>query len=207
MSPTRSHVVNKALHSSTLLNESTMSIARDNGNGSRNQLDEKVAQKKEPFNAKEFLMPGLTEKDVEQLKEVFDSYDLDGNGLITPMELRNALLNYGFNASKETTYNIIAEYDEEERGGLIFTEFLRLMVRGPPSNYETKEDIERIFRMFDRGKKGYIDINDLRNAAKELKEDIDEETLSQVVHKADANMDKKISFTDFYNVMVRKIDA
>lgn len=201
----RSRIVSKALNS-TMLNDSVLS-ARDLPSSSRNVIDEKAALRREMFNPKDFLIPGLTEKDVIQLKEVFDNYDLDKNELITPMELRNALISYGFNASKETTYNIIAEYDEEERGGLIFSEFLRLMVRGPPSNYETKDDIEKIFKMFDKGKKGYIDINDLRNAAKELKEEIDEETLTQIVTKADLNLDKRISFVDFYNVMIRKIDV
>ena len=160
-----------------------------------------------PFNPIDYVIPGLTEKDVEQLKEVFDAYDLDKNELITPMELRNALVNYGYNASKETVYGIIAEYDLEERGGLIFPEFLKLMVRGPPGNYETKEEIRKVFKLFDKKDKGYIDINDLKVAAKELKEEIDEETLNQMVSSLDMSTEKKITFNDFYNVMIRKIEV
>ena len=81
------------------------------------------------------------------------------------------------------------------------------MVRGPPGNYETKEEIRKVFKLFDKNDKGYLDINDLKVAAKELKEEIDEETLDQMVSKMGTDADKKITFTDFYNVMIRKIDV
>lgn len=98
----------------------------------------------------------------------------------------------------------MAEYDEDERGGLNFSEFLKMMTRGPPSHYESKDEIMVIFRQYDKERKGYIDINDLRRIAKELKEDIDEETLTQIVNRVDSNMDGKIKFNDFYNVMLGK---
>jgi centrin-3 len=116
---------------------------------------------------------------------------------LAPGEIRAALVNAGFNANKETIYDIMAEYDEDERGGLIFDEFIKMMIRGPPSHYETKDDITVIFRQYDKERKGYIDINDLRRIAKELKEDIDEETLVQIVNRVDSNMDGKIKFNDF----------
>lgn len=157
------------------------------------------------FDAKKYLLPGLTEKDIEQLKEVFDTYDLDKNGLLAPNELRTALINAGFKCTKETIYDIIAEVDENEKGGLSFSEFLKLMVRGPPSNYETKEEIAKIFKKFDKKLKGYITIADLREVAKELHEDVDEDILQEIVSRTDSNKDGKISFEDFYNVMTKKI--
>jgi len=196
ISPVRSKIVKAHYDRST-----PTDLTPNRGDRSANKADAP------PFNPIDYVIPGLTETDVEQLKEVFDSYDLDKNELITPMELRNALVNYGYNASKETVYGIIAEYDQEERGGLIFPEFLKLMVRGPPGNYETKEEIRKVFKLFDKNDKGYLDINDLKVAAKELKEEIDEETLDQMVSKMGTDADKKITFTDFYNVMIRKIDV
>ncbi len=157
------------------------------------------------FDAKKYILPGLTEKDIEQLKEVFDTYDLDKNGLLAPNELRTALINAGFKCTKETIYDIIAEVDENEKGGLSFSEFLKLMVRGPPSNYETKEEIAKIFKKFDKKLKGYITIADLRDVAKELHEDVDEDILQEIVSRTDSNKDGKISFEDFYNVMTKKI--
>ena len=56
------------------------------------------------------------------------------------MELRAALVKHGFKAQSTTVYDIIAEYDENESGGLDFKEFLKLMTR-KPMDKETKEDV------------------------------------------------------------------
>lgn len=157
------------------------------------------------FDAKKYILPGLSEKDVEQLKEVFDTYDLDKNGLLAPNELRTALINAGFKCTKETIYDIIAEVDDDEKGGLAFTEFLKLMVRGPPGNYETKDEIAKVFKKFDKKHKGYITIGDLREVAKELHEDVDEDILQEIIARTDSNKDGKISFEDFFNVMTKRI--
>jgi len=164
-----------------------------------------LTKAKPAFCAKQFAIPGLTDTDIEQLKEVFDHYDKDANNLLAPNEIRTWLVAQGFKATKETVYDIIAEYDEDEKGGLQFHEFLRLMTRGPPGNNENKEEISRVFRKFDKNKKGYITLDDLRNCAKDLGEELDEETLVEIISKVDSNMDGKVSFEDFYNVIVRKI--
>ena len=157
------------------------------------------------FNPKLYSIPGLSEQDIDQLKEVFDVLDKDGNGILAPHEIRTWLMEGGFKATKETVYDIIAEYDEDEKGGLQFGEFLRLMVRGPPSTYETKEEIMKIFKKFDKDKDGFITINDLRNVKKDLGEDLNEESLKLIITKSDSNMDGKISFDDFYNVITREM--
>lgn len=61
------------------------------------------------------------------IKEAFDTYDSNGNGLLTPNDLKVALFHQGFHASKETVYNIIAEYDEDCLGGLNFAAFMRII--------------------------------------------------------------------------------
>jgi Ca2+-binding EF-hand superfamily protein len=52
-------------------------------------------------------------------------------GLLTPNDLKQALFNMGFFASKETVYNLIAECDEEGLGGLTFDAFVRVIGTNP----------------------------------------------------------------------------
>jgi len=68
---------------------------------------------------------------------------------------------------------------------------------------ENKKEITAIFKKYDRANKGHIDLNDLREINRHLKENIDEETLKLMLEKADSNKDGKISFEDFYTVMVK----
>lgn len=62
----------------------------------------------EIFEPKMFLRPGLEEKDIIQIREVFLNFDQDNDGLLNPMDIRSALSNYGFDASKETISHIFS---------------------------------------------------------------------------------------------------
>lgn len=65
------------------------------------------------------------------IKEAFDHHDTNGSGKLTPNDLKVALIKEHFNATKETAYNIIAEYDEECIGGLNFAAFMRIISSDP----------------------------------------------------------------------------
>jgi centrin-1 len=43
------------------------------------------------FNAKRYERPGLTEDEIEEIKEAFDLFDSDGSGTIDPKELKSAM--------------------------------------------------------------------------------------------------------------------
>lgn len=43
------------------------------------------------WKATSYVRPGLTEDEVEEIKEAFDLFDTDGSGSIDPKELRAAM--------------------------------------------------------------------------------------------------------------------
>ena len=43
------------------------------------------------FNAKKYERPGLTEDEIEEIKEAFDLFDTDASGAIDPKELKAAM--------------------------------------------------------------------------------------------------------------------
>ena len=53
---------------------------------------------KTKFNAKKYERPGLTEDEIEEIKEAFDLFDTDGSGSIDPKELKAAMQSLGFEA-------------------------------------------------------------------------------------------------------------
>ena len=55
-------------------------------------------QPKSKFNANKYIRPGLTEDEIEEIKEAFDLFDTDGSGSIDPKELRAAMQSLGFEA-------------------------------------------------------------------------------------------------------------
>lgn len=90
-------------------------------------------------------------------------------GVLTPNDLKQALFNLNFYASKQTVYNLIAECDEEGLGGLTFDAFVRVIV-GNPTETQSTNDLKKIFRKYDRDNKGYLIAGDILAAAKSLGE-------------------------------------
>lgn len=74
-----------------------------------------------------------------------------------------------------------------------------------PYRNETKKEIATIFKKYDRDNKNYITLNDFKEVNGHVKENLDEETLLLMVEKADSNKDGRITFDDFYAVMVKNI--
>lgn len=74
-----------------------------------------------------------------------------------------------------------------------------------PYRNEDKKMIASIFKKYDRDNKNYLTVSDLREMNNHVKEGLDEETLKFMVEKADSNHDGKVSFEDFYAVMIKNI--
>ena len=62
-----------------------------------------------------------------------------------------------------------------------------------------------IFLKYDKTRRGFFDINDLKRVSRELGENVEEEVLEEMIKSIDSNMDGKVSFDDFYNAMNKKI--
>ena len=78
------------------------------------------------------------------------------------------------------------------------------MMTARMSDKDTREDINKVFRLFDEDNTGFITIKNLRRVAKELGENISEEELQKMVERADSNADQKVTADDFYNIMTKK---
>ena len=72
------------------------------------------------------------------------------------------------------------------------------------SDKDTREDINKVFRLFDEDNAGFVTIKNLRRVAKELGENISEEELQEMIERADSNADQQVTADDFYNIMTKK---
>ena len=91
------------------------------------------------FDPRRYMKPGLTEKDVIQIKEVFDNFS-QGKSHLEAKEIRNALYKHGYNATQNTVFHILSEYDKDEDGKLSFDEFITMCaLKHTPK--ETRNDI------------------------------------------------------------------
>ena len=162
--------------------------------------------KKQEFNAKNYERPGLSADEIEEIKEAFDIFDANGDGSISVAELLSAMKSLGFDTKNPAIYNMIADFDEDGNGAISFDEFLDMMT-ARISDRNTRDDLKRVFNLFDDARQGFITIENLRRVARELGEEISEEELKEIVQRADLDGDQKLGFEDFYNVMTKKTFA
>eukprot|EP00747_Dinoflagellata_sp_TGD_P213251 gnl/TRDRNA2_/TRDRNA2_86234_c0_seq2.p1 gnl/TRDRNA2_/TRDRNA2_86234_c0~~gnl/TRDRNA2_/TRDRNA2_86234_c0_seq2.p1 ORF type:complete len:171 (+),score=54.08 gnl/TRDRNA2_/TRDRNA2_86234_c0_seq2:105-617(+) len=148
--------------------------------------------------------PGLTEDEIDEIREAFNLFDTDGSGQIDPRELKAAMQSLGFETKNPTIYQMIADLDSDGHGGPIdFEEFLDAITQ-KLGDKETRDGISKIFSLFDDDKTGTISLKNLKRVAKELGETMSEEELREMIERADSKGDGQISLEDFYTIMTKK---
>ncbi|KAL4435819.1 hypothetical protein ABPG74_015787 [Tetrahymena malaccensis] len=166
-----------------------------------NQRKNQPQQKK--FNPAEYVRPGVTEDEVIEIKEAFDLFDMDLGGTIDPSELQAAMRSLGFEAKNQTIYKMIADLDTDQSGQINFSEFLNLMT-ARISDRDSREDIRKVYLLFNDENGVGISIKQLRRIAQELGEQMDDTELQEMIERADSNGDGLVTEDDFYNIMTKK---
>ena len=146
--------------------------------------------------------PGLSDDEVEELRQAFDLFDTDGGGTIDPKELRAAMRSLGLETKNQTVYQMIQEIDKDKdsKGEIDFDEFLDL-ITSKLAGSDTEEDIQKIFNLFDDDESGFITLHNLKRVASELGERIDDAELLEMIERADLDQDGQISPKEFYRIM------
>merc|ERR1712216_719966 len=142
---------------------------------------------------------GLSEDQIEEIREAFNLFDADQSGAIDVRELKAAMRALGFEIKKEELKKMVADIDSDGNGDIEFSEFLEMMT-GKMGEKDSREDIEKVFKLFDDDT-GKISLRNLRRVAQELGENIDEEELQDMINQADRDGDGEINLDEFYRIM------
>merc|ERR1712137_855908 len=155
------------------------------------------------FDPERYARPGLSSDEVAEMKEAFDLFDNDGSGAISVNELTSAMKSLGFDVKHAVVYNMVSDLDSDGSGEIEFDEFLEVMT-AKISDKNTKEEIDRVFKLFDKDRNGTLEADDLSRVCKELGEEMSEEDVREVIQRADLDGDGVVNLDDFYNVLTKK---
>merc|ERR1740115_155090 len=106
---------------------------------------------------------------------------------------------------KQQASNVL-DAKKYERPGLTsdeVEEFLDMMT-ARISDKNSREDIERVFKLFDSDRTGEVSLDNMKRVAKELGEDISPQELQEIIQRADLDGDGALTMDDFYQVMTKK---
>jgi Ca2+-binding EF-hand superfamily protein len=96
------------------------------------------------FRAQDYERGGVSNDEIQEIKEAFDLFDPTRSGTIRPagtpfciLELQAALASLGSESTNQPIYQIISDLVEEGRGEIDFNDFLDLMTQRV-SNKDTR---------------------------------------------------------------------
>merc|ERR1711861_120762 len=91
---------------------------------------------------------GLSEEQLDEIREAFSLFDSDASGAIDVRELKAAMRALGFEIKNEELKKMVTDIDNDGSGTIEFVEFLAMMT-AKMGEKDTREDIEKVFKMFD----------------------------------------------------------
>merc|ERR1711964_252836 len=116
----------------------------------------------------------------------------------------------GYESKNETIFTMIQELDKDGNASLSFEEFIELMrgdnaKDGTKDCKETRDEISKVFRLFDMDGKGHISVRDVSRVSRELGERLSAEEIQEIVRRACSDESSlEMSEEDFFNVMTKK---
>merc|ERR1712195_228039 len=107
---------------------------------------------------------GLSEEQLDEVREAFGLFDADASGSIDVRELKAAMRALGFGIKNEELKKMVADVDTDGSGMIEFGEFLEMMT-GKMGEKDSREDIEKVFKLFDDDNTNKISFRNLARVA------------------------------------------
>jgi calmodulin len=100
---------------------------------------------------------------IADYKEVFSTFDRDGDGTIDASELGAVMASFGVNPSQAELAKMIEDVDLDNSGDIDFAEFVTMM-QGRSNTSNPEDEAESVFFVLDKDKDGVISFADLSAA-------------------------------------------
>ena len=143
------------------------------------------------------------------MREAFALFDADKSGSIDLRELKAAMRALGFDASRDDLRSALQQIGKDTAPQsaasvtVTLDEFTSLMASRMPAR-DSREEVEKVFRLFDEDGSGFITFRSLKKVCAELGEGLTEDEMQDMIDEADRDQDGKISFDEFFRVMKKR---
>lgn len=141
----------------------------------------------------------LDDEQIAELREIFRTFDRNKDGSLTQLELGSLLRSLGLKPSADQLETLILKADRNSNGMIEFSEFISLVSPEllPEKSPYTDEQLNRLFRMFDRDGDGYITAAELVHSMANLGHALTAGELTEMIREADTDGDGRINFEEF----------
>mmetsp|Transcript_25 Transcript_25/g.23 ORF Transcript_25/g.23 Transcript_25/m.23 type:complete len:178 (-) Transcript_25:39-572(-) len=148
---------------------------------------------------------GMSVEELEEVTEAFQLFDVEQKGTIDVKEIKAAFRALGFQVKKQEIRQMMTDIDKLESPTVLFDEFVE-MVTPRMSSRDAREEIIKVFKLFDDDNSGKISFKNLQRVARELGENLTDDELQEMIDEADRDGDNAINEEEFYRVMKKRGD-
>jgi centrin-1 len=148
----------------------------------------------------------ITPSEEEVIRHAFQLFDTEGVGRVSVKEVREALEEGGSERAKSLLKCLPQDGKEGGSAYLTLNEFIALLTqRQNDDDDDTVDDMTRMFRLFDKDRKGYIEVKDLKRIAVELGESMTEMELREMIDRGSTPGKGKVTLEEFTAIMTKKL--
>ncbi|WMV06693.1 hypothetical protein MTR67_000092 [Solanum verrucosum] len=139
----------------------------------------------------------------EELQQVFNKFDINGDGKISFSELGFIMASLGTAVTEEESIEMINEVDGDGDGFIDLREFIELNTKNIDSD-EVMENLKDAFSVFDVDKNGSISAEELQKVMKSIGEVCSLDECRKMIGGVDCDGDGMIDFEEFKVMMIGK---
>ncbi|CAI2382140.1 unnamed protein product [Moneuplotes crassus] len=171
-------------------------------------MQTKGVQKQKKSKVKGQYRQDLTPEQKQEIKEAFDLFDSEGTGTIDVNDLKVALRALGFEPSKKEIKTLTdnlqsnnqSNDDEHDKSKTIdFNDFLEILTT-KMSEKDSVDQLKKAFILFS-GNKPFITLDDLRDVANELGENMSDDELKEMLHEASKADGEEVTEANFLTIL------
>jgi len=147
----------------------------------------------------------LDDEQLEELREAFNLFDTDASGLIDARELKAVIRALGFEVRKDDVRQMLRDIGRDPSQPISYEDFCKIM-SGKMGSRNSREEILKVFKLFDEDEMGKISFRNLKRVAQEIGENLTDAELQEMIEEADRDGDGMINQEEFYRVMRKRGD-
>lgn len=150
----------------------------------------------------------LTEEQRQEIREAFELFDSDKNGLLDPHEVKVSMRALGIDVKKEEVLRLMddcTQRDQHHQPLMDLQGFTEIMTE-KFSQRDPRQEMIKAFQLFDEQNTGKISLRSLRRVARELGENMSDEELQAMIDEFDRDQDGEINLEEFLGIMLNDDD-
>ena len=150
----------------------------------------------------------LSEEQRQEIREAFELFDSDKNGLLDAHEVKVAMRALGFELKKEEVLRLMEECPTRDRQNMLYLDlpsFTEIMSE-KFAQRDPRQEMKKAFQLFDEENRGKISLKTLRRVAKELGETMSDDELQAMIDEFDKDQDGEINEEEFLAIMLNDED-